>query len=183
MSARTSDVAETSWSRSPKYGVCEMSFVHLLWTITVPILVVCAADAFVARYQEVETRSLSTVALYLLAPAFILSALPTTNLRDHVVHIVVFTAAMTAFCWLAAVAASRLFRLDHPTSRALMLTTIFNNSNNYRWRRNCCSWRSASGACSRPSCSSKRAGRLPSTPSRSRAVTRWRRNGRRWWWR
>ncbi|WP_347401687.1 AEC family transporter [Alicyclobacillus mali (ex Roth et al. 2021)] len=132
MTKRKSDVDEASWSRSPRYGVCEMSFLHLLWTITVPIVVVCAAGALVARYQDVETRSLSTVALYLLAPALILSALPTANLRgDHVVQIVAFTAAMTAFCWLAAWMAGRLFRLDHPTSRALMLTTIFSNSNNY----------------------------------------------------
>ena len=109
-----------------------MAFLHLLWTITVPILIVCVAGALVARYQPVETKSLSTVALYLLAPALILSALPSANLRgDHVVQIVLFTAVMTALCWLAATAAGRLFRLDRATSRALMLTTIFSNSNNY----------------------------------------------------
>ncbi|AEJ42203.1 Auxin Efflux Carrier [Alicyclobacillus acidocaldarius subsp. acidocaldarius Tc-4-1] len=109
-----------------------MGFLHLLWTITVPILIVCVAGALVARYQPVETKSLSTVALYLLAPALILSALPSANLRgNHVVQIALFTAVMTAFCWVAAIAAGRLFRLDRATSRALMLTTIFSNSNNY----------------------------------------------------
>ncbi|WP_304457843.1 AEC family transporter [Alicyclobacillus sendaiensis] len=109
-----------------------MNFLHLLWTITVPILLICVAGALVARYQEVETRSLSTVALYLLAPALILSALPSANLRgDHVVQIVEFTALITAVCWLVAWMAGRVFRLDRATSRALVLTTIFSNSNNY----------------------------------------------------
>lgn len=109
-----------------------MSFLHLLWTITVPILVICAAGALVARYQRVDTQSLSTIALYLLAPALILSAMPTANLRgDHVLALVIFTAIMTAFCWLTAAVLSRLFHFDRATSRALMLTTIFSNSNNY----------------------------------------------------
>ncbi|SIS92344.1 AEC family transporter [Alicyclobacillus vulcanalis] len=109
-----------------------MAFLELLWNVSVPILVTCLAGALFARYQKVDTSSLAAVALYLLAPALILSALPTANLHgSHALQIVLFTASITAFCWLSALAAGRIFRLDRASSRSLMLTTIFSNSKNY----------------------------------------------------
>ncbi|MBX6353757.1 MAG: AEC family transporter [Thermoflavifilum sp.] len=107
-------------------------YLHLLWTTTVPILVVCVCGALLARFQSVDTKSLANVSLYILAPALVLATLPGAQIQgSHVLQIVEFTLIMTALCWGLGTLAGRLFRLDAATGRALTLTTIFSNCNNY----------------------------------------------------
>ncbi|MCL6444994.1 MAG: AEC family transporter [Alicyclobacillus sp.] len=107
-------------------------FVHLLWTITVPIVVICMAGAWVARSHSLHVKTLSTVSLYVFSPALVLSTLPESSLGGgHAAKITAFTAIFTAACWLLAMACSRWFRLEPCVSRGLTLTTVFSNSNNY----------------------------------------------------
>ncbi|MCL6445446.1 MAG: AEC family transporter [Alicyclobacillus sp.] len=108
------------------------TFLHLLWTTTVPILFVCICGGWLARREPMETKSLVNVSQYLLAPALVLATLPSAHLEvAYMLQIIEFTAIMTALGWALVATVVRLFRLDTLTGRTLMLTTIFSNCNNY----------------------------------------------------
>lgn len=108
------------------------AYLHLLISITVPIIIICVCGVLLQKRRPVDTKLLADISLYILAPALILSALSGSHLQgENVLHIVLFTLVMTVLEWGLAVFASRCARLPENATRALTLTTLFSNANNY----------------------------------------------------
>jgi predicted permease len=108
------------------------AYLHLLLTTTTPIFLVCVCGALLQNRQPLDTKSLANISLYVLAPALVLVTLPGSRLEGrHVLQIAEFTLVMTALCWALGAAAGRLCRLEPATAKALTLTTLFSNCNNY----------------------------------------------------
>jgi len=100
--------------------------------VSVPILLACLLGFLFQRYKEPDTRQLADISLFILSPCLIVSALATSELDGAAFgHIAAFTLVQTAFCWAASAAVGRLLRFDKRSRRAMDLTTIFANSNNY----------------------------------------------------
>ncbi|MBB6731985.1 AEC family transporter [Cohnella zeiphila] len=108
------------------------AYVAQFANVSVPILLACLLGFLFQKYKAPDTRQLAEISLFVLSPCLIVSALSTSDLDGSVFgHIAAFTLIQTAFCWAASTAAGRLFRFDAPSRRAMDLTTIFANSNNY----------------------------------------------------
>ncbi|RYM04972.1 AEC family transporter [Sporolactobacillus sp. THM7-7] len=108
------------------------AYFHLLIGITLPIILICACGIWLEQRRSVDTKLLADISLYILAPALILSALTGSRLRgENVLSVLYFTVIMTALCWGLAAVAGKLARFSEGTTRALTLTTLFSNSNNY----------------------------------------------------
>ncbi|MCI1882306.1 MAG: AEC family transporter [Sporolactobacillus sp.] len=109
-----------------------IAYLHLLGSITVPIVIICACGTLLQRFRPVDTKLLADISLYILAPALILSALAESHLGGaDFLSICLFTVVMTALLWLLALGSGKLLRLPEKKSRALTLTTLFSNANNY----------------------------------------------------
>ncbi|MFT8317084.1 MAG: AEC family transporter [Sporolactobacillus sp.] len=108
-------------------------YLHLLFSITVPIVILCGCGFLLQNYRKtVDTKLLADISLYILAPALILSALSESHLKgQNVWHIFIFTVVMTVILWLTAILTAKLLHLPEKQTRALTLTTLFSNSNNY----------------------------------------------------
>jgi predicted permease len=108
------------------------AYLHLLMSISVPTLIICTCGAILQKNRPVDTKLLADIALYILAPALILSALSESHMHENnVIHIFLFSIIMTAVLWLTAILTAKIARFSERSSRALTLTTIFSNSNNY----------------------------------------------------
>lgn len=108
------------------------AYVHLLMSVTVPILIICACGIMLQQRRAVDTKLLADIGLFIFAPALILSALAEFRIRgENVFHIFLFTIVMTILLWAAAAGCAKVFRLEKKASQALILTTLFSNANNY----------------------------------------------------
>ncbi|MCO7176544.1 AEC family transporter [Sporolactobacillus kofuensis] len=108
------------------------AYFHLLTSISVPILIICICGALLQRKRPVDTKLLADISLYILAPALILSALSESHFTGrNVFHIFAFSIIMTAVLWLVAILTSKILKLPERSTRALTLTTVFSNANNY----------------------------------------------------
>ncbi|SFG84224.1 AEC family transporter [Sporolactobacillus nakayamae] len=108
------------------------AYFHLLTSISVPILIICICGAILQKKRSVDTKLLADISLYILAPALILSALSESHLKgDNVIHIFMFSIIMTAALWVVAIITAKIIHLPEPSARALTLTTVFSNANNY----------------------------------------------------
>lgn len=109
-----------------------MEYTRILASVSLPILFVCLLGYLFQKYRNPDSKSFADVSLYILAPCLVIYALTTT---DHqlgtILEIVYFTGLHTVFCWGASIVIGRLNRLASPAQRALDLTSIFSNSNNY----------------------------------------------------
>ncbi|WP_274651083.1 AEC family transporter [Paenibacillus humicola] len=107
-------------------------FLPLFANVSIPILIACLLGALYQHYKQPDSRGLADISLYLLSPCLIVSALTSSTQHDaSFLHILLYTAVHSGLCWAAAAAAGLLFRLPSPSRRAVELTTIFGNSNNY----------------------------------------------------
>ncbi|CAM3969762.1 AEC family transporter [Cohnella lubricantis] len=100
--------------------------------VTVPIVLACAIGFVYQRVRSPDSKQLADISLFILSPCLIVSALATSELNGSVFgSIALFTLVQTAFCWAASAAVGRLFKFDISSRKALEMTTIFANSNNY----------------------------------------------------
>ena len=109
-----------------------LAYLHVLASVTIPIVMICGCGALLGHFRTVDTKLLADVSIYILAPALILSALADAHLSGRqVADIFAFTAVMTAVLWLLVAFLGRVMKLPDKQTRALTLTTLFSNSNNY----------------------------------------------------
>ncbi|WP_197021219.1 AEC family transporter [Sporolactobacillus terrae] len=109
-----------------------MAYIHLFISVSLPILIICTCGALLQKKQPIDTKMLANISLYILAPALILSALSQSHLKgSYVLHIFAFSLIMTAVLWLLAVVAAKWMHLSEGSKRALTLTLVFSNANNY----------------------------------------------------
>ncbi|CAM3043230.1 AEC family transporter [Paenibacillus sediminis] len=84
------------------------------------------------KFKSPDTQTLADLSLFVLSPCLIISAVSGSELNNSTFgHIALFTIIQTALCWAASVGVGKLFRFSTPSLRAMELTTIFANSNNY----------------------------------------------------
>lgn len=108
------------------------AYATLFGTVSMPILVACLFGYLYQTFKTPDTRTLADLSLFVLAPCLIVSALSSSDLAgSSFAHIAMFTLLQTALCWGASAVVGKLLRFDSPALRAMELTTIFANSNNY----------------------------------------------------
>ncbi|MFD2329233.1 AEC family transporter [Cohnella sp. GCM10020058] len=109
-----------------------MPYFHTFANVSIPILIACCLGYLYQKYKAPDSRLLADLSLFALSPCLIVSALASSDLKTGTLGTVaIYTLLQTALCWAAAAAAGRLLRMSEPSKRALELTTIFSNSNNY----------------------------------------------------
>ncbi|WP_164779596.1 AEC family transporter [Paenibacillus kobensis] len=107
-------------------------YVEIFGSVTIPILLACFLGYLYQKYKSPDSKVLADVSLFVLAPCLIIGALSDSSLSGSSFgHIALFTLVQTALCWAAAYGTGKLFRFDGPSLRAMEMTTIFANSNNY----------------------------------------------------
>ena len=109
-----------------------MSLVGALTSAILPVLSIAALGYVLGRVRDVEVDALSTVTIYILAPALVFHSLATTEITGDVVAalsagVVVFVVGMA----LLAGAIGRLTGTSESTHSALVLASSFPNSGNY----------------------------------------------------
>ncbi|MGO4106467.1 AEC family transporter [Paenibacillus sp. YAF4_2] len=108
------------------------SYISLFGTVSVPILLACFLGYVYQKYKSPDSKVLADLSLFVLSPCLIVSAVSGSDLNSSAfAHIALFTVIQTILCWVASGGVGKLFRFDMPSSRAMELTTIFANSNNY----------------------------------------------------
>ncbi|GAA3407700.1 AEC family transporter [Paenibacillus hodogayensis] len=108
------------------------AYLSLFGTVSMPIVVACLLGYVYQAWKSPDARVLADLSLYVLAPCLIVSALSSSHLEGgSFARIAMFTLIQTALCWAASVAVAKAMRFDTASSRAMELTTIFANSNNY----------------------------------------------------
>lgn len=109
-----------------------MAYFSTFANVSVPILLACAIGFAYQKAKSPDSKQFADLSLFILSPCLIISALATSELNGAVFgNIALFTLVQTAFCWAASAAVGRLFKFDVPSLKALEMTTIFANSNNY----------------------------------------------------
>ncbi|RDI71283.1 AEC family transporter [Halopelagius longus] len=109
-----------------------MALLSIFATAILPIVTVGAVGFVLGRATGVETDSLNTVVVYVLAPALVFHSLATTSLaRSTLVEVVVAVTAYHLVMILLAEGAGRLFGERDPLLSALVLVAAFPNSGNY----------------------------------------------------
>lgn len=108
------------------------SYISLFGTVSIPILLACFLGYLYQKYKSPDAKVLADLSLFVLSPCLIVSALSGSDLNSSsFVHIALFTVIQTLLCWMASLVVGKLFRFNAPSLRAMELTTIFANSNNY----------------------------------------------------
>ncbi len=109
-----------------------MSLVGALTTAILPVLSIAAVGYVLGRVRDVEVDALSTVTIYILAPALVFHSLATTEITGSVVAalsagVVVFVVGMAVLAGVVG----RLTGASASTHSALVLASSFPNSGNY----------------------------------------------------
>lgn len=108
------------------------TFLITLYEVFVPIALPLVAGAALARFRSMETRPLTTLALYVLSPAIIYHTLANASISyADVRDSILFSLSNLLVLWLLAISASRLLRLDRSEQAGLTLVVAFTNSVNY----------------------------------------------------
>ncbi|WP_027094468.1 AEC family transporter [Cohnella thermotolerans] len=108
------------------------AYFSLFANVSVPILLACLLGYAYQKFKSPDSRQLADISLYVLSPCLIVSALAASDLNGSVFgSIALFTLVQTALCWASSAAVGRLCGFGLPSRRAMDLTTIFANSNNY----------------------------------------------------
>jgi malate permease and related proteins len=107
-------------------------YLSTMSTVVVPIIIVCVIGIVMQRIRPVETASLASISLFVLAPALVIVVLSDSHLNgQNVIQIALFTLLQGAMTWLVAKFTAKLFHMKGSSESALALTTMFSNSNNY----------------------------------------------------
>ncbi|KZE79609.1 hypothetical protein AV654_15005 [Paenibacillus elgii] len=108
------------------------NYASIFGSVSIPILLACVLGYLYQKYKSPDSKVLADVSLFVLSPCLIISSLSESSLNGSSFgHIALFTLVQTFLCWAAAFGAGKLFRFSSPSLRAMELTTIFANSNNY----------------------------------------------------
>ncbi|WP_276273685.1 AEC family transporter [Haloarcula litorea] len=109
-----------------------MSLLGIFATAILPVVGVAALGYLLGRYRGVEADGLTTVTVYVLAPALVFHSLATSSLGGETIAAVVaavvgFTAAMLVVAELVG----RLSGHSEPLLGAFVLVAVFPNTGNY----------------------------------------------------
>lgn len=97
-----------------------------------PIFIAAGLGYLVARYLDVNPRSLSQVAFYIFSPCLVFNLLNTSQLTgDDIARMTGFAAINILAVGLLAWMAGKLLRLERRLLVAVLLTVMFSNAGNY----------------------------------------------------
>lgn len=109
-----------------------MSLFSIFATAILPIVTVGAVGFALGRATGVQTDSLNTVVVYVLAPALVFHSLASTSLaQSTLVEVAVAVTAYHLLMILLAEGVGRLFGERDPFLSALVLVAAFPNTGNY----------------------------------------------------
>ncbi|MFB6282024.1 MAG: AEC family transporter [Haloferacaceae archaeon] len=109
-----------------------MSLAGILATAVLPVVGLAAVGAALGRYAAVDPEPLTTVVVYVLAPALVFHSLATTAVgAGTVLRVAVGVAAVAVAVGAVAAAVGRLRGHDDALVGALVLVTAFGNTGNY----------------------------------------------------
>ncbi len=104
------------------------TFYQVFLPISLPVL----CGWLLRRYQNLDTKPLLTLTLYVLNPAVLFHALAKAELASGMIwEILAFSLLNLLLLWLAANVLGRLLQLSAPNLAGLTMVTTFTNSVNY----------------------------------------------------
>lgn len=108
------------------------SFLMTLYSVFLPISLPVIAGGLLKRFKRLETKTLSTLSLYVMSPALIFETLAKASVTSGDVAVTVaFCILNVIVLWLLSAWAGKILGLSQPERSGLGLTTMFTNSVNY----------------------------------------------------
>jgi len=112
-----------------------MSFADLIATFTnnlLPIILISGVGFLLAKFLQVDSRSLGRVIFYVFSPILVFSLLVKNTLPlDAIAGTMGFALAAYLTIGCLALLTARAMRLPRPLAMALLLTALFGNTGNY----------------------------------------------------
>ncbi|OLS40065.1 AEC family transporter [Bacillus sp. MRMR6] len=103
-----------------------------LFQVIVPLSIPVIAGALIARFKELEIKSLLTFTLYYLSPAIIFDTLMTAHVsHEDIFNTLAFSLLNLVLLWAIANGLGRLLRFSASETAGLTLISSFTNSVNY----------------------------------------------------
>lgn len=103
-----------------------------LYQVFLPISIPVIAGWLLRKYQNLETKSLLTVTLYLLSPALIFNVLTKSYIASgDIMQTLTFCILNLLFLWIIANVWGRLLKMSSSDLAGLTLVSTFTNSVNY----------------------------------------------------
>lgn len=101
-------------------------------SVLLPVLFTIALGFLIERFRQMDTRTLSTLSIYVLTPCLVFYSLLTTQLTGKdITQIVLFLPLLTLSLW-AVTRVSLVLRREPPSEEGpMMLCTLFMNAGNY----------------------------------------------------
>jgi len=97
-----------------------------------PIFVLAAVGFLLARYSDVEARSVSRITFNALSPCLVFHLLVTSSISgEEFGRMALFCALVMGTTGVLAKGAAVALRLDRPTTVAMILVVMFSNGGNY----------------------------------------------------
>ncbi|SHE33854.1 hypothetical protein SAMN05444392_10165 [Seinonella peptonophila] len=104
----------------------------VLLQTTLPICIATFIGYLLQRFQKIDTKNLTFVSLYVLAPCLVFASLTGAESKvDILSDLVLFTFLHTVTCWLSAYIIGRLFHYSSEKQSSFTLTMLFGNVSNY----------------------------------------------------
>lgn len=108
------------------------SYWNLMATVSLPIFMACVGGLTLSRFKRVDTRSLTDVSLFVLAPGMIIVALTGSTAEPQAfllvgAFILIHTSLSAGTGWIVA----QLLRCTPESRAGLILTSSFGNAVNY----------------------------------------------------
>lgn len=108
------------------------SFFVTLYSVFLPISLPVIAGGLLKRFKGMETRTLSTLSLYVMSPALIFETLEKASITSGDVAVTIaFCILNVIILWMICGVAGKILKLSQPERSGLGLTTMFTNSVNY----------------------------------------------------
>lgn len=105
---------------------------HTLANVTIPVLIAVLWGAAVGRWRNVDLRTLSSISIFILAPAMVLYTLVDGGgSAGEVGRIALFTIVDMVVLWIFTALLGKILRVGRPVQSAWTMTTLFSNSVNY----------------------------------------------------
>ncbi len=97
-----------------------------------PILLIAAAGFLLARFVEVQVRTVTNVVFYALLPSLVFHMLVTSTISGRQLwQMVLLAALVAAIMGVIGAVTARLLRLSRVESSAFLLVVMFSNGGNY----------------------------------------------------
>ncbi|MBB5173600.1 AEC family transporter [Texcoconibacillus texcoconensis] len=103
----------------------------VLIEVVLPVIFVFVIGYVIQRWRQMELRSISSLAIYVLVPCLILTTFQETEMNMDLLYMVIFSIVFFLVLLLINKGYARIRKLPPNTESGLILATAFMNSGNY----------------------------------------------------